>query len=296
MTLYSLWESVGDVWILWICGAAMLTCLLARAAARTPWKTVLAFNRDQRGAAYALPYVLTFPVYLLVICTMVQATLILMAKIGNMYASYAAARAYIVWRPSDPTDADGLENGAYRAKRAAILAMTPFASGIERHRTELFPLFPGQLDLDDPLPWVNIEAILIDDELYAMTYEELVNYASGESGSASPIITNPSQPANLDYVKRKFHYAAAATVVEVPEDVTPFNQDVEVTVRYRMPIHIPGTGRIFGEGGFVQLFNPSVYHRDITTTVTLPSEAAKTDSGLLGIPYNPEFFDTYLGE
>ncbi len=295
MTLYHLWESVGDVWIIWICGVFLLLCGVIRGVSRMPWKTVLQFNRDEQGAAYAMSYVLTFPFYLLLVCVMIQATLMLLCKIGNMYATYAAARAYIVWRPSDPTDENGLENASYRAKRAAIIAMTPFASGYENHREALYPAFPFQLDPDDPLPWVNIESILADMHLYTSTYENLVDHAADQNSSASPIIRKPSDPASLDYVKRKFIYAAAATVVDVPQDLISFNEDVAVKVRFRMPIHIPGTGRILGEGGFMQLVNPTMYHRDIETTITLPSEAAKTDNGLLGIPYDPEFLSRYFG-
>lgn len=130
-----LFRSVEWVWAFWLLGLVALGALaigLLRAARRNSaerraWRGL---NRCEAGAAYSLSYMLTIPLIALIICLVVDLTLILVAKIGTVYAAYAAARTAVVWVPS------GVSPGTAKDKvdAAAQNAMTPFASSNAHHR------------------------------------------------------------------------------------------------------------------------------------------------------------------
>ena len=79
---------------------------------------------DEEGAAYTLSYVMVIPVYALLICMIIESVLMFTAKLGTVYAAFAAVRTATVW-----SSATTWEKAQEKAKRAATKAMTPFASG-----------------------------------------------------------------------------------------------------------------------------------------------------------------------
>ena len=276
-----LFTSVADVWFIWL-GALLVLGGMTRQALLTPaWSGVRAFSRDERGASYALSYLLTFPAYLLLVCLMLQATLILMAKMGTVYAAYAAARTAIVWQPSQAerssqTD-DRSEFTQSRARRAAAMAITPFASGFSEHLNDF-----------DPSAYTS----LLDAGLYTTMYNRSAENAASRSESEHIYLLDRFDPdaiARDGYVLNKARYAATATEVEIggeaTDGVVPWNEEVPVRVTHTMAIQVPIMGRVFGQQR--SLFFSGPFVREISTTATLPSEAAETDSGRLNIPYDP---------
>src|SRR5262245_56396176 len=81
---------------------------------------------DEDGAAYTLSYVMVIPMYALLMCTIVEMALMLTAKLGTVYAAYAAARSASVW-----SSATEWEKAQEKAKTAAVQAMVPFSSGTQ---------------------------------------------------------------------------------------------------------------------------------------------------------------------
>jgi hypothetical protein len=79
---------------------------------------------DEDGAAYTISYVMVIPVYALLICMIIESVLMLTAKLGTVYASFAAVRTATVWSSATTWD-----KAQEKAKRAATKAMAPFASG-----------------------------------------------------------------------------------------------------------------------------------------------------------------------
>jgi hypothetical protein len=71
--------------------------------------------------------VLVVPFYAFVVCLVVEASLILVVKLGTIYAAYAAARSQVVWRSAQPDLADEA------AQLSALHAMVPFASSSPLH-------------------------------------------------------------------------------------------------------------------------------------------------------------------
>lgn len=79
---------------------------------------------DEDGAAYTLSYVMVIPVYALLMCMIVESVLMMTAKLGTVYAAFAAVRTATVW-----SSATSWEKATAKAQHAAVSAMTPFASG-----------------------------------------------------------------------------------------------------------------------------------------------------------------------
>jgi hypothetical protein len=82
---------------------------------------------DDRGAAVTAEFTLVAPLYLLVVCAAVEASLMLIAKCGVTYAAFAAARSASLHAAAGSPDPPGA------AQRAAEVAMVPFASGEPGH-------------------------------------------------------------------------------------------------------------------------------------------------------------------
>lgn len=91
--------------------------------------SLAALASDETGAAYSLPLVMTAPLYALMMATVVEAALLLNARIGLQYAAHAAARAATVWAPAEVPEDQRLG----MIHLAAVNAIAPFASGQTRH-------------------------------------------------------------------------------------------------------------------------------------------------------------------
>ena len=295
--MFQVFESVVDVWIIWFVSLFLFGFCIRRAFQQFSWQSFRRFAKSEHGASYALPYVLTFPIFLLLMCVLIQASFIIMCKMGTVYAAHSSARTFVVWQGmnAQAAQAIGLENEEYiryKTHRAAMMAMAPFANSNVNQRESLFPLFPlalgdgesvemGALDLPETL--ANALSFA-DREAYVQAYSRLVADAhSKDESTTHPIIDRADRIASGNYIRSKYSYAAAATRVTTPEEIAKWNEDVEIKVRYRMAFHLPVTARVFG--GESRFWSSQLF-RDIETTIVMPSEAADTDDGTIGIPYN----------
>jgi hypothetical protein len=284
--IHQVFESVGDVWVWWALCLLILAALIGRAI-RTfaGWVSVHRFLKEERGASYVLPYVFTLPWVMLVFAVMIQATLILIVKFGNLYAGYAAARAAIVWRTTDKdSDERGFRRSLEQANRAAIVAMAPFAPGQSRFRDR--PLLFAEQMLQSPdleLIAEKLSEYFLESELYAIAYRDMAEELSSSAGVGN-LLRHRSATARSNAVVNKYRFAALATRASFERSRPGWNQDFEVKVSYMMPMQTPLAGRILGSS-----FRP-FYARPITSTVVLPSEEAESDDGTIGIPYEPTSF------
>jgi hypothetical protein len=87
-------------------------------------RTMRSLATEEDGAAYTLSYVMVIPFYALLICMIIESVLFFTAKLGTVYAAYAAARTASVWSSCTTWD-----KTMTKAKAAATKSMTPFASG-----------------------------------------------------------------------------------------------------------------------------------------------------------------------
>ena len=277
----TLTESVEGTWVIWFTSIVLLGIYVIRSLRSLRWESIESFLRDDEGASYALPYVLTLPFLLLIFCCALQGTLVLLVKFGTVHAAYAASRSASVWQGADPQGRRSSDLVEFHADRAAVLAMTPFASGVEDHFSRAaFHFNPSAGGMD---------AYIKSRLLYVPMYRRMADLS--ESARVSRIIKNADQLAGDDYVHRKLRFAAFMTNASVTGvgRVTPFNRDVKVKVTYSMPLHIPMAAPLFSSHGFGSYFAKNRYYaKEISTTVTLPSEAAQTRHGRLEIPYFPD--------
>jgi hypothetical protein len=120
-----IFRSVEIIWVLWLVSLAGLCLLTWAGLRRVRWAKAVRIHSDEKGAAYALSYVMVVPLYLIFVCLVVETSTILVTKIGTVYAANAGARAAIVWQSS--AQPDEVEN---RVAAAARQAMVPFATGL----------------------------------------------------------------------------------------------------------------------------------------------------------------------
>jgi Flp pilus assembly protein TadG len=93
-----------EAWWPWfglLAGSSLLVLLVVRVAgARFEPRRLLALHRDQAGAVQSLSFVLTLPLFVMLMLFIVQVSQLMIAAVVVQYAAYAAARAAIVWIPA----------------------------------------------------------------------------------------------------------------------------------------------------------------------------------------------------
>ena len=204
---------------------------------------------DEDGAAYTLSYVMVIPMYALLMCAIVEMALMLTAKLGTTYAAYAAARSASVW-----SSATEWEKAEKRAKRAAIQAMVPFASGTQENP---IPAPPAKIPDD-------VRSLLTDYLAFRGAYE-----------------TYAKEKVPEDYLNQKYAYAVMNTDVQF-EGGKPAKWDSPITakVTYKFPFNVPGIGIIFGKKDLL-----GRYYFPISSVVSLPNEGPQNDANTIGIGY-----------
>lgn len=86
--------------------AAMLVLrgVLAIGAASWDWRRLTQMHRCQRGGVQTLAFVLTMPIFIMVVLLIVQVSQLMIAQMVLHYAAFAGARAASVWLPAAVDD------------------------------------------------------------------------------------------------------------------------------------------------------------------------------------------------
>lgn len=266
---------IEDVWLALLISLFSVTHLTAKLIIAFKVRRLSTLHREQTGATYMLPLVLTIPIYVLFITMIIECTLLLTAKVGSVGAAYSAARAAAVWlpyenaMPQDAPDYTPLENRQTMVRLAAARAMFPYASGAPSHASDV-----------------------VLDEFVAATANQQIAVFRAYSGN---------QNFDAEYLTRKFAYAYNSSTVEIKyldpvsggeyadNEVPAFNAKIQLTLRYEAPIHTYGIGRLFGERSqFGKHFI-----RPAVTTVTIENEGVKKPR--LARPHNLDPENKSLG-
>src|SRR5690242_12510616 len=80
---------------------AILRLLVALSGAQFRLSAMKQLARDERGAVQSLSFVLTVPLFIMVLMFIVQLTQITIARLVVEYAAFAATRSAIVWIPAN---------------------------------------------------------------------------------------------------------------------------------------------------------------------------------------------------
>lgn len=83
---------------------------LAARRAATPWLSLGRLHRDETGAVQSLSFVLTLPLFVMVMLFIVQLSQITIGRLAVEYAALAAARSASVWIPASLGDRFETEN------------------------------------------------------------------------------------------------------------------------------------------------------------------------------------------
>ena len=187
-----------------------LTTLLNRRG--RGWAGLRRFANDEEGAAYSLSFVMVIPIYALLMCLIIEAALILTAKLGTVYSAYAAARTAAVWS-SHTTWEKTLE----KSERSAFKTMVPFASGTQ--------------SLSASAPPLNAETAA-NGLNYWIAYQAYAN-----------------KPQSNKYLASKFGYASRNVKVRIEGPLEKSDSPITAKVTYQFPFSIPLIGRILGDEG-----------------------------------------------
>lgn len=254
-SLAELFEGAEVVWAVWAVAILILIAGAVRVARCARRPSLRALAADEHGGSYTLSYVMAIPVYLFFLCMAYEATWLLIAKIGTLYAAHAGARSAVVWESMEP--ADTRDN---RIEQSVTMAMAPFATSSEKHLASAGGAPP---------------------EAYVRAEEFVLAYRGYSSASAAqpPPRARPYRQTNTpsDTLRRYYLVAAARTTYRYDADPNPGGQ-VTMTVTYRAPLRIPGPARWLG-------FSGSSPEWVVTSRATLPNEAADTPDRTIGIGY-----------
>lgn len=248
-----IFRSVELIWLVW--GISLAACIgltialrkrLGEKSTRPAWKQLA----EEDGAAYAVPYVMTFPLYALFVGLVVECSLLLVTKVGTMYAAYAATRSAVVWESAKSgSGVISSQKMNDKAERAATLAMVPFASGSSQHSGG----GTAGADLVGPV----------------LTASEL--YRNGR-------FVNPN------YLARKVRYAAAHTqITSIDRSSNGTDAQLTANLTFDAPFHIPGIGRFLGHAS-----GNGYYVIQVKSTATLPTESPQNENRDIGIQYISE--------
>ena len=164
------------------------------------------FARREDGAAYTLSYVMVVPVYALLICLVIETCMMLTAKLGTVYAAYAAVRSASAWSSHTTWD-----KAKKKAEKAAYQAMTPFASGTQ-------PKAFGA----PSIPTLDSGAFIGAYEVYADT------------------------KVSAKYLLSKYDYATRHVWVKIDGPPTDSAANLTAKVTYDFPFNVPGIGMLLG--------------------------------------------------
>jgi hypothetical protein len=250
----------GVEWVLavWLIGVAVLLRGGLAAARRFRTPSLAAVARDEAGLSYALAYVLTVPFYLFFLCMVYGASMLMVAKLGTLYAAHACARSAVVWQTAKPA-----ELRQERMSQSVYSAMAPFVGA--RARDVLTAR-------SAPPPSAQRQALE-----FVMAHEF---YSAGSRNLPPPgNRPYPRENAPGGYLYRKYMNAAARTTFRVDDGTRTPGAPLRATITYRAPIYFPGVNRFLSStGGWP-------YELEIRSTATLPNETPKSEDSTLGIDY-----------
>jgi hypothetical protein len=254
--VFEIFRGMGPIWLIWITGVAVLLggfVVFCRRLRQQRWAALT----GESGASYSLGFVFVAPIYLFFLLMVYESSLLLVAKVGTMYAAHAAARSAVVWGTAEPASLR-----SDKIDQAAWTAMTPFVGA--RFRDLDFAEIPNS-------------AYLQSAELVAV----YMLYSTGSAGQPAPAVRPyPRSNAPADYLVRKYLNAASRTRYTITADDNTPNADTTVVLRYQAPLYFPGVSR------FLASNNSWPYEYTIESRAVLPNETPVSADRRLGIDYH----------
>ena len=128
----------------WLALAAVLVLILrlliALSGARWQPAALKRLHSDEAGAVQSLSFVLTLPIFMMIMMLVVQVSQLMIATVVVHYAAFAATRAAIVWIPADM--------GTPEEGHNRISSFTPDATATIPGPGETYAILPGSPKFD----------------------------------------------------------------------------------------------------------------------------------------------------
>lgn len=205
MTLHSLFDGAEWIWGLWfvsVTAGVWMTCRALKWRTRFRWAEL----RGERGVSYTLSFVITFPIYALICLTIFETTMLVLTKIGTVYAAYAGSRSLVVWETMRPN----LRND--RVRQAVITGLAPFVVSANATGSEA-----GS-------PPANAQQ-------HAENYVDALEKFSGDDVLRDKLIAHVRKVS-----------ARVSLTMQVP--VRQHGEEASVEVEFRAPLITPGVARL----------------------------------------------------
>ncbi len=290
-------------WLLALFACCVALYLLLRwGGARLSLARLKEVHADERGAVQSLSFVLTVPIFVMVMMLIVQISQLMIGIVVVHYASFAAARAAVVWIPADT----GGEEGENRVSYYRPGAENPIPGNGDQ-----YTIMPGSPK------YQKIEMAAVFACMPLAPSRDLGLVADGAERDALHKIyqgvdpayeTNSRIPARID---NKFAYSRQATRIRlqflhkddgiepplaqwlVPPDILEFypnevgwQDPIQVTVTHEFAL-LPGPGRLLArretsydgrtdEVAASIFARRGIYVRELTATTTLGNEGRKS--------------------
>lgn len=206
MTIHSFIDGFEGIWALWLISLTLGVVViwrLVKKRSRFRWAEL----RGEQGVSYTLSFVITMPVYALILVTIAETTMLVLAKVGTVYAAYAGSRSLVVWETMQPSN---LRDD--RVRQAVVTALSPFvissnASGSENGTP------PGNA------------------QKHAESYVDQLEEFSGETVRREKLI---------NHVKN----VSARTTITPQIPNRRHGEEAWVDVEFRAPLFTPGAARL----------------------------------------------------
>jgi len=200
---------VTPIILLWIVSAAMLLFLTGRLRRMIQLRKKLNL-RQEEGTSYILGFVITVPIYLLLVLTILESTMLLMTKIATTYAAYGGCRSTVVWHQFD----DDLE--VERARQSVVNCLAPLVLSGDQIGSRAGNAPPNTYS-------------------HAVEYVAALQKFSGDT---------------LRHRKLFEHYYRVAARTEIEREfVQKETLKTTVSVSYRAPLMVPGVARFLDQDG-----------------------------------------------
>ncbi len=301
-------------WLLVLIASVGVLYVLARlSGARIELSRLRGLHADQQGSAQSLSFVLTLPLFIMVLLFIVQVSQLMIGQVVVEYAAFAGARAAAVWIPA--AMAGGEDSNclsSFALDPAATDQVAPSPNG-PSNGGETFLVAAGSPKYTKIASAAVLACMPISPSRSlgaVLPAQDAVTAAAVEAAYAALAPTSTANPSTNSRIENKLAYAVANTVVEIrffhsnlepplcqqwggPYNIAPYPDEfqlnelgwqdqITVTVKHNLAL-LPGPGRLLaryvagigGQQGSATNVYSNVYTYPLTASATIGNEGEK---------------------
>jgi hypothetical protein len=260
-----------------IASLGVLYVLVRLSGARLELSRLRGLHADQQGSAQSLSFVLTLPLFIMVLLFIVQVSQLMIGQVVVEYAAFAGARAAAVWIPADMSLIDPRDGAncisSFSLDPAGTDQVAPSPNG-PSDGGETFLVAPGSPKYTKIASAAVLACMPISPSRSlgaVLSAQDAATAAIIETAYAALAPNSTANPSTNSRIENKLAYAAANTVVEIrfchsnlepplnqqwngPYNIAPYPDEfqfnelgwqdqITVTVKHNLAL-LPGPGRL----------------------------------------------------